>query len=90
MEEKIEDMERQAVAAAELAGELSGDTLAQEFKALEYHGTADQRLAELKEKMGMLPSGQTGGPQQLSAGKGGAEDVHEAELVEEDDSQTGK
>ena len=90
MEEKIEDMERQAVAAAELAGELSGDTLAQEFKALEYHGTADQRLAELKEKMGMLPSGQTGGPQQLSAGKGGAEDVHEPELVEEDDSQTGK
>jgi phage shock protein A len=88
MEEKIEDMERQAVAAAELAGELSGDSLAQEFKALEYHGTADQRLLELKEKMGLLPGGQAGAPQQLSAGQRGA-DVHEAELVEEDDGKPG-
>jgi phage shock protein A len=88
MEEKIEDMERQAIAATELAGELSGDSLAQEFKALEYHGTADQRLLELKEKMGLLPAGQAGSPQQLSAGKR-TEDVHDAELVEEDDGKPG-
>jgi phage shock protein A len=88
MEEKIEDMERQAIAATELAGELSGDSLAQEFKALEYHGTADQRLLELKQKMGMLPAGQADAPQQLSAGKR-AEDVHDAELVEEDDNKPG-
>jgi phage shock protein A len=88
MEEKIDDMERQAIAANELAGELSGDSLAQEFKALEYHGSADQRLLELKEKMGMLPSGQSSAPQQLSSGKPGSEDVHEAELVEEDDGKS--
>lgn len=89
MEEKIEDMERQAVAAAELAGELSGDSLAQEFRALEYHGSADQRLLDLKQKMGLLPGGQAAGPQQLSAGQSG-EEAEEAELVEEDDDQTGK
>jgi phage shock protein A len=85
MEEKIDDMERQAVAAAELAGELSGDTLQQEFKALEYHGTADQRLLELKEKMGMLPAGQAKAPEQLPAGRQRADLVHDAELVEEDE-----
>jgi phage shock protein A len=84
MEEKIDDMERQAIAAAELAGELSGDTLQQEFKALEYHGSADQRLLELKQKMGLLPAGAGSSPQQLGAGKQGSE-IHDAELVEEDD-----
>jgi phage shock protein A len=87
MEEKIDDMERQAVAAAELAGELSGDSLAQEFKALEFHGSADQRLLELKQKMGMLPAGSTGAPQQLGAGNKGSELVQEAELVEEDEGE---
>jgi phage shock protein A len=84
MEEKIDDMERQALAAAELAGELSGDSLAQEFKALEYKGTADQRLIELKQKMGMLGSGAAGAPQQLPAGQREAE---EAELVDEDEER---
>jgi len=84
MEEKIDDMERQAIAAAELAGELSGDTLQQEFKALEYHGSADQRLLELKQKMGLLPAGAGSAPQQLGAGKQGSE-IHDAELVEEDE-----
>jgi phage shock protein A len=87
MEEKIDDMERQAVAAAELAGELSGDSLAQEFKALEFHGSADQRLLELKQKMGMLPAGSVGAPQQLGAGSKGSELVQEAELVEEDEGE---
>jgi phage shock protein A len=85
MEEKIDDMERQALAAAELAGELSGDSLQQEFKALEYHGSADQRLLELKQKMGLLPSATQAAPQQLGAGKQGTELVHDAELVEEDE-----
>jgi phage shock protein A len=85
MEEKIDDMERQALAAAELAGELSGDSLQQEFAALEYHGSADQRLLELKQKMGLLGAGETKAPQQLSAGNAGAEPVHDAELLEEDD-----
>jgi phage shock protein A len=88
MEEKIDDMERQALAAAELAGELSGDSLQQEFAALEYHGSADQRLLDLKQKMGMLPAGEATSPQQLSAGQGTHEEVHDAELVEEDDGPT--
>jgi phage shock protein A len=85
MEEKIDDMERQALAAAELAGELSGDSLQQEFKALEYHGTADQRLLELKQKMGMLPAAGTQAPQQLTAGQKAPEVVHDAELIGEDE-----
>jgi len=85
MEERIDDMERQALAAAELAGELSGDTLQQEFKALEFHGNADQRLLELKQKMGMLPAGTSQAPQQLGAGRQDAGVVHDAELVEEDE-----
>ncbi|MDH3495663.1 MAG: PspA/IM30 family protein [Gemmatimonadota bacterium] len=87
MEEKIDDMERQAIAAAELAGELSGDTLQQEFKALEFHGSTEQRLIELKSKMGMLPAGEAKSPQQLSAGEKGAEHVHDAELVDDDDDK---
>lgn len=87
MEERIDDMERQAVAAAELAGELSGDSLASEFKALEFHGNADQRLLELKEKMGMLPAGHDGAPQQLGAGSNQSDQVEEAELVEEDEGE---
>jgi phage shock protein A len=85
MEEKIDDMERQALAAAELAGELSGDSLQQEFAALEYHGSADQRLLELKQRMGLLGAGETEPPQQLSAGQAGGDAIHDAELVEEDD-----
>jgi phage shock protein A len=82
MEEKIDDMERQALAASELAGELSGDSLQQEFKALEYHGSADQQLLELKEKMGMLPAGGSEAPQQLGSG---GQEVQDAEVVEEEE-----
>jgi phage shock protein A len=84
MEERIEDMERQALAAAELAGELEGDLLQQQFQALEYQGTADNQLLELKRKMGMLPAGEGGAPAQLP---GGQDEIHdaEAELVEDDE-----
>lgn len=84
MSERIEDMERQALAATELAGELTGDALAKQFEALEYRGSADQQLLELKKKMGMLPAGGSAEPRQLSTGKG-REDIAEAELVDEDD-----
>ncbi|HEX9728734.1 MAG TPA: PspA/IM30 family protein [Gemmatimonadales bacterium] len=85
MEERIDDMERQAVAAAELAGELSGDSLQQEFRALEYHGSADQQLLELKQKMGMLGSGISEAAQQLGAGAGGDADVEDAQVVEDEE-----
>src|SRR5882724_2962640 len=60
MAEKIEALERKAVAAAELQQEFSSDDLTQQFKQLEYKGSSDQQLIELKAKMGMLsPGGQS-------------------------------
>jgi phage shock protein A len=85
MEEKIDDMERQAIAATELAGELSGDSLMSEFKALEYKGSADQQLIELKQKMGLLGAGSGSAPQQLGTG-GTAKEAEEAELVDDEES----
>jgi phage shock protein A len=83
MEEKIDDMERQAVAAAELAGELEGDTLSQQFQALEYQGSADNQLLDLKRKMGVLPPGE--GPERRQLTGGEAEEISDAEVVEDDE-----
>jgi phage shock protein A len=82
MAEKIEANERKALAAAELQEEFSGDSLQKQFEVLEYHGSADQQLLELKAKMGLLGSGSGGDARRL--GKG-AETIHDAELVEEDE-----
>jgi phage shock protein A len=79
MEERIADMERQALAATELAGELEGDNLSQQFEQLEVRGTADQQLLELKEKMGMLSAGESAKPKQLTDG----EEVVEGEFTED-------
>ena len=37
---------------------MSGDTLAQQFEQLEYHGSSDQQLLELKAKMGLIGGAQ--------------------------------
>jgi phage shock protein A len=70
MAERIQLMEAEAEAGAELAGELSGDTLESKFMALESGGAGgeDDALAELKAKMGMLGSGGAGEAKQLGAG----------------------
>ncbi len=81
MTEKIEETERKALAAAEVSEDLSGDNLQQEFDALEYHGSSEQQLLELKKKMGMLTPGEAGELPQLGAGE--SEDVADAEVVEE-------
>ncbi|MFQ5689375.1 MAG: PspA/IM30 family protein [Gemmatimonadota bacterium] len=80
MAEKIESAERRAIASAEVTEELSGDTLVQEFKALEA-GDADveERLLSLKREMGMLPAGESS----TRALQSGAADVREAEIVDE-------
>ena len=83
MTEKIEASERRALAAAELNEEVSGDRLAQQFEALEYKGSSDQQLIELKQRMGLLPPAPAQQARQLN--KGGTSDVHDAELVEEGD-----
>lgn len=84
MAEKIENQERKALAAAELQEEFQGDSLARQFQALEYKGSADQALLELKKKMGMLPAGSASETRQIGAGGPGvSDDVHDAELLED-------
>jgi phage shock protein A len=68
MQERIESNERKAIAAAELQEEFSGDKLAREFEQLEYHGSSDQQLLELKQKMGLLGEGTTAMPKQIGTG----------------------
>lgn len=79
MTEKIENQERKAIASAELQAEFEGDTLMEQFKSLEYKGSADQQLLELKSKMGMIGPG-GGGAKQIGKGRG---DTVDAELVDD-------
>src|SRR5512133_3134092 len=55
MSSKIEQMEAEAEAGAELAEQYSGDVLAQKFQQLEASAGADEDRLELKRKMGDLP-----------------------------------
>jgi phage shock protein A len=55
MEQKINTMEAEAEAGAELAEEYSGDVLATKFQHLEMTAGADEDLTALKRKMGVLP-----------------------------------
>lgn len=76
MADKIEEEERRSLAQAEVTEALSGDTLESEFLRLESgSGEAgmDDRLLDLKAKMGLLPSGS--GPKQLGSGEEGASDA---------------
>lgn len=76
MADKIEEEERRNLAQAEVTEALSGDTLETEFLRLESgSGEAgmDDRLLDLKAKMGLLPSGS--GPKQLGTGDGGDGDA---------------
>lgn len=53
MSQKIEQMEAEAEASAELAEGMSGDNLASKFEDLEVDHGADEALMALKAKMGM-------------------------------------
>ncbi|HWU88184.1 MAG TPA: PspA/IM30 family protein [Kofleriaceae bacterium] len=69
MAERIQLMEAEAEAGAELAGELSGDTLESKFLQLEQAGgSEDDALAELKAKMGLLEAPKGEAAKQLNAG----------------------
>lgn len=87
MAAKIEDTERKALAAAELNAELGTDELSREFDALEFHGSSDQQLLELKKKMGVLGPGKSDEPLQLTDGD---DDVHEADIVDDEEEAPGK
>lgn len=57
MANKVDQIEAEAEASTELGGELSGDTLAQKFKALESSSVGtDDALGALKAKMGLAPA----------------------------------
>ena len=76
MAERIQLMEAEAEAGAELAGELSGDTLESKFLQLEAggNGTEEDALNELKAKMGMLEAPKGESARQLGAGAAAAKD----------------
>ena len=81
MAERIQLMEAEAEAGAELAGELSGDTLESKFHALEAGGgSEDDSLNELKAKMGLLEAPKGDGAKQLGAGVGHAKEDKSAPI----------
>ncbi len=84
MAEQIEHEERKLLAAAEVNEDLSGDSLVKKFQSLEHRYDADQQLAALKQKMGLLGAGGAS-PESKQLGKG----AKEAELVEDDDAGHG-
>ena len=55
MSQKIDQIEAEAEAQADLAEEYTGDVLASQFQNLERKASADDDLVALKRKMGMLP-----------------------------------
>ncbi len=55
MSQKIDQIEAEAEAGEELAEEYTGDVLASQFSKLEKTAGADEELAALKRKMGLLP-----------------------------------
>ncbi|HEX8358908.1 MAG TPA: PspA/IM30 family protein [Longimicrobium sp.] len=87
MATKIEDNERQALAAAAVSDDLSGDSLEREFKALQASGgdALDFKLLEMKQQMGMLPPAPAA-QQKPAAQLGAGESVSDAELVGEFDA----
>ena len=77
MEEKIEQNERMIRASSEIEEEFTGDALQRDFKQLEKStggASADMRLMELKQKMGMLPAAAPAQTRQLGAGASAAQD----------------
>jgi len=93
MEEKIEQNERKLIASAEIEEEFSGDRLTSDFKRLEKAAgglSAEARLLELKEKMGMLPAGSSPAAKQLPKGAAESSSITEADFEHLDDSTGAK
>ena len=82
MAAKVDQIEAEAEAGAELAEEYSGDTLATKFKQLEGTHGADEDLTALKRKMGLLPPEEAKAPAEpvqarVEAGAAGTSDQEE-------------
>jgi phage shock protein A len=80
MGQKIEQLEAEAEAGAELAEEASGDVLRHKFAELEMTAGAEEELEALKRKMGLLPP-EAGAPA-VAARVETAGDLDEQELAE--------
>jgi phage shock protein A len=79
MSQKVDQIEAEAEAQADLAEEYSGDVLASQFQSLERNASAEDDLTALKRKMGMLPPEEAKAPAapvqarvEAAAGAGGA------------------
>ena len=88
MADKIEEEERRSIAHAEVTEALGGDTLEQDFVRLEAGdggADADDKLAALKQKMGLLPAASADGGEakQLGAGEAEAPEVPAEPVVQE-------
>ena len=79
MAEKINQMEAEAEAGAELSEEYSGDVLKHKFSKLEATSGADSDLEALKRQMGLLPPAEVA-PVRVEA----TAPAEEAELSEEE------
>ena len=83
MSTKIEQMEAEAEAGAELAEEYTGDVLAHKFQELETHTGAEEDLTALKRKMGILPPEPAPAPQPVRVEQ--AAQAAEAEQAEHEE-----
>jgi phage shock protein A len=84
MATKVDQIEAEAEAGAELAEEYSGDTLAAKFQQLEGTHSADEDLTALKRKMGILPPEAAKAPEapvQARVETGGAGKADQEELA---------
>lgn len=80
MEERVDRSEAEAQASLELSGDMSGDSLASEFDALESSDVAqDDALAALKAKMGLAPAA---APAALGMAEATVESVEEEQDLE--------
>jgi len=64
MSSKIDQLEAEAEAGAELSEEYSGDVLASQFAHLEKNAGADEELLALKRKMGLAPAEEAPAPKE--------------------------
>jgi len=88
MEKKIEQNERMLTASAEIDEEFSGDRLTSDFKRLEKAAgglSAEARLLEMKQKMGLLPASASPAAKQLPQGAADASQITEADFEHLDD-----
>ena len=83
MADKVDSIEAEAEAGAELSGELTGDSLQERFKRLETAGpSSDAQLLALKAKMGLaLPAAAAGGAEKKSLTAGEPRTSSEKERI---------